>query len=195
MVDVASEITRPEATQTISFRSYRPQIVGPDAPEPPFPIRLSGPVQRGFGRGGKDLGCPTANFPDESLPPMSSVTKTGVYYGYAQIYCPEHEQTPLCEKDGKVLPMVMSLGWNPFYKNERMTAEIHILHEFERDFYEYEMKALVLGYIRPELDYTSLEALVEDINTDKRVALNSLARPGYEKYISDGHFGYPSDNK
>jgi riboflavin kinase len=63
-----------------------------------------------------------ANFPDESLPPMSSVTKTGVYYGYAQIYCPENEQTPLCEKDGKVLPMVMSLGWNPFYKNERMTA-------------------------------------------------------------------------
>jgi FAD synthase len=62
-----------------------------------------------------------ANFPDESLPPMSSVTKTGVYYGYARIYCPEHE-TPLCDEDSKVLPMVMSLGWNPFYKNERMTA-------------------------------------------------------------------------
>jgi hypothetical protein len=30
-----------------------------------------------------------ANFPDESLPAMSSVTKTGVYYGYAQIYRPE----------------------------------------------------------------------------------------------------------
>jgi riboflavin kinase len=59
MADVASEKPRPEATQTISFRSDRPQIVGPDAPEPPFPIRLSGPVQRGFGRGGKDLGCPT----------------------------------------------------------------------------------------------------------------------------------------
>ena len=63
-----------------------------------------------------------ANLPDESLPPMSSVTKTGVYYGYARIYSPEQEQTPLCEKDGEVLPMVMSLGWNPFYKNERMTA-------------------------------------------------------------------------
>jgi riboflavin kinase len=63
-----------------------------------------------------------ANFPDESLPAMSSVTKTGVYYGYAQIYHPEHEKAPLREEDGKVLPMVMSLGWNPFYKNERMTA-------------------------------------------------------------------------
>jgi riboflavin kinase len=64
----------------------------------------------------------TANFPDESLPPMSSVTKTGVYYGYARIYCPEHEKTSLCDEDSKVLPMVMSLGWNPFYKNERLTA-------------------------------------------------------------------------
>lgn len=64
----------------------------------------------------------TANFPDESLPAMSSVTKTGVYYGYAQIYRPEHEKAPLREEDSKVLPMVMSLGWNPFYKNERMTA-------------------------------------------------------------------------
>jgi len=40
-------------------RATRPKIVGPDIPEPPFPIALAGPVQKGFGRGGKDLGCPT----------------------------------------------------------------------------------------------------------------------------------------
>jgi len=40
-------------------RAARPKIVGPDIPEPPFPIALAGPVQKGFGRGGKDLGCPT----------------------------------------------------------------------------------------------------------------------------------------
>jgi len=33
--------------------------------------------------------------------------------------------------------------------------EIHIMHEFQSDFYGHEMKAVVLGYIRPELDYTS----------------------------------------
>ncbi|KAF7973215.1 hypothetical protein HWV62_15813 [Athelia sp. TMB] len=168
---------RPAAVSTASFREERPQIVGPDQPDAPFPIPLAGPVQRGFGRGGKDLGCPTANLPDESLPVMSSVTQTGVYYGYARIYSPRQEDASLCDKDSKVLPMVMSLGWNPFYKNERMTAvststrthdhrrstkdtmthlkEIHVLHEFEKDFYGYEMRALVLGYIRPELDYTS----------------------------------------
>ena len=33
--------------------------------------------------------------------------------------------------------------------------EIHIIHTFPRDFYGYEMRAVVLGYIRPELDYVS----------------------------------------
>jgi Riboflavin kinase len=37
----------------------RPMIVGSDVPEPPYPIALTGAVQKGFGRGGKDLGCPT----------------------------------------------------------------------------------------------------------------------------------------
>jgi riboflavin kinase len=99
---------------------------------------------------------------------MTSVCKPGVYFGYAQVY-------GLSEQEGKVHPMVMSLGWNPFYKNERLTAvcacsppevtslanarthvkEIHIMHEFKSDFYGYDMQAVVLGYIRPELDYTS----------------------------------------
>lgn len=33
--------------------------------------------------------------------------------------------------------------------------EIHIMHRFDTDFYGHDMKAIVLGYIRPELDYTS----------------------------------------
>ncbi|KII95878.1 hypothetical protein PLICRDRAFT_34828 [Plicaturopsis crispa FD-325 SS-3] len=177
--------TAPIRTET--FRSARPDIVGPDVPEPPFPITLSGPVQRGFGRGGKDLGCPTANLPDESLPQINSV-ETGVYYGYAQVYPSKDGNSTLFDEDVKVLPMVMSLGWNPFYKNERMTAEIHVMHEFKSDFYGHELKALVLGYIRPELDYTSREALIEDIETDKRVALKSLERPGYKKFMSDPQF-------
>jgi len=29
------------------------------------------------------------------------------------------------------------------------------MHEFKADFYGYDMRVVVLGYIRPELDYTS----------------------------------------
>jgi len=183
----ASQQERPTAVPfgTSSFRAVRPLIVGAEDPEPPFPIELCGLVKSGFGRGSKELGCPTANLPDESILPLSTVAKTGVYYGFAQVLPPRDDDTP---DDTKVLPMVMSLGWNPFYKNERLTAEIHIIHEFRSDFYGYEMRALVLGYIRPELDYTTKEALIEDIETDKRVALNCLERPGYQKYAIDSRF-------
>ena len=29
------------------------------------------------------------------------------------------------------------------------------MHDFESDFYGHDMQAVILGYIRPELDYTS----------------------------------------
>ena len=51
---------RPSAPlRTETFRQTRPSIVGPETVDTPFPIFLSGAVQKGFGRGGKDLGCPT----------------------------------------------------------------------------------------------------------------------------------------
>lgn len=73
MGDAAGEITASpsvpdsstgsDAIPDESFRTTRPDIVGPDVPDVPFPIKLSGPVQHGFGRGSKDLGCPTGMFP------------------------------------------------------------------------------------------------------------------------------------
>ncbi len=61
--DLQASTTRPAAPlRTETFRKSRPDIVGPEIVEPPFPIFLSGAVQRGFGRGGKDLGCPTGEF-------------------------------------------------------------------------------------------------------------------------------------
>jgi riboflavin kinase len=188
VADSSKDPVEPGGVPDEYFRTSRPDIVGPDVPDAPFPIKLSGPVQHGFGRGSKDLGCPTANLPDDSLPPMIDAAKTGVYYGYAQVTPSEGTPSSLSDQDVCVLPMVMSFGWNPFYKNERMTAEIHIMHEFKADFYGYDMKALVLGYIRPELHYTSREALIEDIEFDKKVALKSMARPGYKKYMLDPFF-------
>lgn len=65
--------------------------------------------------------CTTiANLPDESITPISSVCEQGVYYGFAQVDAENPE-------DSAVHPMVMSLGWNPFYKNERLTAVRHYL--------------------------------------------------------------------
>jgi riboflavin kinase len=38
------------------------------------------------------------------------------------------------------------------------------------------------------------EALIEDIETDKRVALNSLDRPEYQKFAKDAHFDLSCTN-
>lgn len=55
----ASKHEIPHAELKTDLSACRPQIVGPDTPLEPFPIRLEGHVKKGFGRGGKDLGCPT----------------------------------------------------------------------------------------------------------------------------------------
>lgn len=66
----------------------------------------------------------TANLPDDKLEPMTSTVEIGIYFGYAQVHrsCPQGQAAPLPEDDLKVWPMVMSLGWNPFYKNKKLTA-------------------------------------------------------------------------
>lgn len=83
------------------------------------------------------------------------------------------------EAKGAVYPMVMSIGWNPFYKNEVRSVEVHIMHNFETDFYGSHMNLLISGFIRPEYDYVSKESLIDDIKTDIDVAGRSLSRKSY----------------
>ncbi|KAI1141504.1 riboflavin kinase [Hypoxylon sp. FL0543] len=79
----------------------------------------------------------------------------------------------------QIYPMVMSIGYNPFYKNAVRSAEVHVLHRFAADFYGAPMRLLILGFVRDERDYSSLDALVSDINIDCDVARQSLARPAW----------------
>lgn len=75
---------------------------------------------------------PPANLPDASILPLTSLSLRGVYYGYAKVLPkPAHNasqigtatpSTQLEQDDIQVHPMVMSVGWNPYYKNERLTA-------------------------------------------------------------------------
>lgn len=81
--------------------------------------------------------------------------------------------------------MVMSIGWNPYYKNEKRSVEVHIIHKFEKDFYNALMNLSILGFIRPEQNYDSLEALVTDIKIDIEVAERSLQRAAYREQAKD----------
>ncbi|GME78769.1 unnamed protein product [Ambrosiozyma monospora] len=86
--------------------------------------------------------------------------------------------------DFDVLPMVLSIGWNPFFKNKQKACELHVMHKFAGPFYGADLSFIVLGYIRPELDYVSLELLIRDINLDIEIALMYLKKEGYVKFKS-----------
>ncbi|KAJ5896073.1 Riboflavin kinase [Penicillium subrubescens] len=181
----------------------RDPVAGPDAgPESPYPVRLSGPVIKGFGRGSKDLGIPTANIPADDLSEQHPELTSGVYYGVVALDPQNLAQGNGAEKSSSatLLPAVLSIGYNPFYKNTVRSVEIHIMPpltqpsptavahpKFNRlpDFYGTKLNLLILGYIRPEFDYVSLDALIEDIRIDCEVARQSLLRDAYQRYIVD----------
>ena len=81
--------------------------------------------------------------------------------------------------------MVMSVGWNPYYKNTKRSVEVHVMHDFEKDFYDSHMKVLILGFVRDELDYVSKEALIEDIETDIEVTRKSLDREAWRTWTGN----------
>ncbi|KAM7192892.1 putative riboflavin kinase [Rhypophila sp. PSN 637] len=170
--------TTPAAAAAVT--AGRPAIVGPSTgPEPPFPYRMEGKVISGFGRGSKELGIPTANLPvDENASTGGWITDipSGVYFGWASLALPSSHPDFSPETKWRIYPMVMSIGYNPFYKNKVRSAEVHILHEFKADFYGSEMRLLIMGFIRLEKDYEGLEALVADIRFDCEVARNSLLK-------------------
>ncbi|CAG7996425.1 unnamed protein product [Penicillium olsonii] len=186
------------------MRSDKPRdpVAGPDeGPEAPYPVRLSGPVIKGFGRGSKDLGIPTANIPADDLSEKHPELTTGVYYGVVALDPKTYQHDSSSDTSAVILPAVLSIGYNPFYKNTVRSVEIHIMPaltepsptaaaqdgqtQFNRlpDFYTTKLNLLILGYIRPEFDYVSLEALVEDIRVDCEVARESLMREAYRAYF------------
>ncbi|XP_065663924.1 putative riboflavin kinase [Hydra vulgaris] len=128
------------------------------------PFMVQGEVVKGFGRGSKELGIPTANFPEIVVKDIPSELSAGVYYGWSRV------------DNGEIYKMVLSIGWNPFYKNEKKSMETHILHEFDCDFYGSTLRIVMTGYIRPELNFGSLTELVDAIKNDIAIAHSSLEK-------------------
>ncbi|XP_015264748.1 PREDICTED: LOW QUALITY PROTEIN: riboflavin kinase [Gekko japonicus] len=141
-----------------------------------LPYFCRGEVVRGFGRGSKELGIPTANFSEETVENFPSDIPTGIYYGWASV------------ANGDVHKMVSSIGWNPYYKNVKKSVETHIIHSFKEDFYGEDLSIIILGYIRPERNFDSLSALIAAIHGDIEEAQKKLDLPEHQKYKDDNFF-------
>lgn len=130
------------------------------------PLVLQAEVVHGFKRGSKELGIPTANLNMDELGNTGNELNTGIYYGWAVL-------------PNGTYPTVVSVGWNPFFKNEKKTVEAHLLQPLE-DFYGEQIKLVLFGYLRQELNFSSLgEYLV--------IIQNSTVHCGYSDILHCCH--------
>ncbi|KAH1236209.1 Bifunctional riboflavin kinase/FMN phosphatase [Glycine max] len=139
------------------------------------PWYIVGPVVKGFGRDSKVLGIPTANLSTKGYSDLLSEHPAGVYFDWAGLSA------------RGVFKMVMSIGWNPYFNNKEKTIEPWLLHDFNEDFYGEELRLVIVGYIRPEANFPSLESLVAKIHEDRRVAERALDLPLYSSFKNDSY--------
>ncbi|NXG59862.1 RIFK kinase, partial [Hemiprocne comata] len=148
-----------------------------------LPYFCRGEVVKGFGKGCKELGIPTANFSKQVVESFPSNTSTGIYYGWA------------CVRNGDVHKMVLSIKWNPVYKNIKKSVETHIIHTFKADFYGEILSIVILGYIRSEKNFSSLEALFSAVQEDIEEAKRHLDLPEHLKLKEDNFFHLPESKR
>lgn len=123
---------------------------------PSGPRRLEASVVHGFGRGSRQMGVPTANLPPEELGEQLAGLARGVYYGWAWLAGEEGPRKA-----------VLNIGRRPtFADGTGDTVEVHVMHDFGRDFYGERMRVLVLGFMRPELKFGGIADLVARIRAD-----------------------------
>lgn len=142
-----------------------------------FPIYISGTVEHGFKRGGKLLGCPTANLSIKETESIIKQLECGVYYGF-------------CTIDNKnIYKTVTNIGWNPtFGDNEHKITECHLLHQFDEDFYGEKLKLIIVGFIRKEKKFSGFEELKNQIKNDTNYTDQILDDLIYQKYYKDTFF-------
>ncbi len=125
-----------------------------------YPWFVSGTVIRGDQRG-RDLGFPTANL---ALDPACGL-KHGIYAVRVQIADRIH--------DG-----VASFGTRPTFDDGAPLLEVY-LFDFSGDLYGVAIDVAFIGWIRAELKFDAIDALVARMHEDARLARAALARvPG-----------------
>lgn len=125
--------------------------------------RIEGTVVHGDKRG-RELGYPTANIWLEGL----SLPKFGVYAATVDVL-----NGP---RRGRY-PAAVSLGVRPMFDGTRPNLEAYLL-DFSGDLYGAEVSVALVSYLRPELRFDGLEALVAQMGADVAETRARLAAAG-----------------
>ncbi|KAJ8613481.1 hypothetical protein CTAYLR_002137 [Chrysophaeum taylorii] len=126
---------------------------------------LRGPVARGYGRGSKKLGFPTANLPEDMFGAAVADLPTGVYCGWATV------------ADGASYPAVANVGFSPTFQgaeNPVKIVEAHICDYDGDDFYDQPLAILLAAFLRPERKFPTFDRLLAQITHDVQTATRLL---------------------
>ncbi|HEX6476832.1 MAG TPA: bifunctional riboflavin kinase/FAD synthetase [Acidimicrobiales bacterium] len=136
------------------------------------PHEVRGVVERGDGRGGAELGFPTANI---AVPPEILLPAEGIYAGYYE------------RPNGAIHAAAISLGRRPtFYEHADSSLLEAYLLEFSGDLYGERVKVRFVTRLRGEERFDSTEALAAQMARDVEATraaldgwtLSSLAAEG-----------------
>jgi riboflavin kinase/FMN adenylyltransferase len=123
-----------------------------------YPYFLTGEVVKGK-QLGRTIGFPTANVQIEEE--YKLIPKNGVYV--VKVFIEQKE----------VFGM-MNIGFNPTVNGQKQTIEVN-LFDFDADIYGQKLEVSLLKYLRDEQKFGSVDLLKEQLNQDKKTALEFVS--------------------
>jgi riboflavin kinase / FMN adenylyltransferase len=107
---------------------------------------------------GRTIGFPTANLKIEEN--YKLIPRNGVYVVRSIINL-------------KTVFGMMNIGFNPTVAGENLSIEIHYF-DFDADLYDQKIAVSLLEYLRPEQKFESVDLLKQQLEIDKKTALEYL---------------------
>ena len=138
------------------------------------PYVVCGPVVRGDGRGGADLGMPTAN-----VDPCQVLPADGIYTGLA------------LGPDGQRYPAAVSVGTKPTFGENPRVCEAHLIGlDPQADEYGWTMRLEFHDWLRDQVAFDSVEGLITQMHRDVarvREAMGPIAGTQNHDQTNDHH--------
>ena len=124
------------------------------------PFTVTGEIMRGAGRGGKELGYPTANqYFDDSV----ALPADGVYAGWFTVLGDEPVDGDM--RPGVAYPAAISVGKNPTFGDRERSVESFILDR-DADLYGHVAEVAFVDHVRDMVKFDSVDSLLDAIRND-----------------------------
>lgn len=128
---------------------------------------ITAPVERGAGRGGRELGYPTAN---QYVADTDAVPGDGVYAGWFSVLPIGSDGEAIGEIDGDMEPGIryaaaISVGTNPTFGDDRRSVESFVLDR-DADLYDRLARVEFIAKVRDMVKFDSVDELLENMARD-----------------------------